>query len=93
MSSLLKFLVLFFSGLMLLRWLFAKIFGGAVQQRSAPRQASTARTITGQTVKDPQCGMYVASSLAITSRLDGKLYHFCSAECRDRYLAGHRAEA
>jgi YHS domain-containing protein len=38
-------------------------------------------------VRDPICGMHVAEELAIPDRTEGKLLHFCSAECRDQYLS------
>jgi YHS domain-containing protein len=37
-------------------------------------------------VRDPVCGMHVAQELAISVRTGNELVHFCSAECRDRYL-------
>jgi ribosomal protein L24E len=32
------------------------------------------------------CGMHVAEHLAIAVRTDNEVMHFCSAECRDKYL-------
>ena len=37
-------------------------------------------------VKDPQCGMYVATDLAIQERKQKKILFFCSEECRDRFV-------
>ncbi len=37
-------------------------------------------------VKDPQCGMYVATDLAITARSKDQTLHFCSEDCRDKFL-------
>lgn len=37
-------------------------------------------------VRDAVCGMHVAEELAISARTGNELVHFCSAECRDRYL-------
>jgi YHS domain-containing protein len=44
-------------------------------------------------VRDPQCGTYVAESTAIAARHGGVTLHFCSARCRDEYLASPRATA
>ena len=39
-------------------------------------------------VRDPVCGMHVAEGLALPLKREGELVHFCSAECRDKYLKG-----
>jgi uncharacterized protein len=44
-------------------------------------------------VKDPICGMYMDSRLAV--RIDGrrKVVYFCSEECKDKYLNRTTGEA
>ena len=37
-------------------------------------------------VRDPVCGAHVAEVLAIPLRQNGELIHFCSTQCRDKYL-------
>ena len=37
-------------------------------------------------VKDPQCGTYVSVEDSITVRDGDKVYHFCSYDCRDKFL-------
>ncbi len=40
----------------------------------------------GEMVKDPECGTYVSAEGNISVR-DGELvHHFCSYECRDKFL-------
>ena len=39
-------------------------------------------------IQDPVCGAYFPQSRAVVLNTDGKVLSFCSAECRDRYLAG-----
>jgi YHS domain-containing protein len=65
-----------------------------------PRQQSPAGSVDGEAparrlVQDPVCGMRLAEVLAIPYRAQGELVHFCSAECRDKYLgtAGKAASA
>jgi YHS domain-containing protein len=41
-------------------------------------------------VRDPVCGMHIAEHRAIPLREGGELVHFCSTECREKYLAGMR---
>jgi YHS domain-containing protein len=38
--------------------------------------------------QDPVCGTYVATDTSLKQVIDGKVVHFCSAECRDRYRTG-----
>lgn len=39
-------------------------------------------------VRDPVCGMHMAETLAIPLRNGNELMHFCSVECRDKYVKG-----
>jgi uncharacterized protein len=36
---------------------------------------------------DPVCGTYVAADSSFKRIAGGKVYHFCSAECRNRFAA------
>jgi YHS domain-containing protein len=36
---------------------------------------------------DPVCGTYVAVDSSFKKVAGGKVYHFCSAECRNRFAA------
>lgn len=88
MSWLIK-LLFFFLLVTLVQRILAKLLGRSKRGTSARRQAKSAgprRTISGQTVKDPQCGMYVASDLAIAARPGGETVYFCSEKCRDEFL-------
>jgi YHS domain-containing protein len=35
--------------------------------------------------QDPVCGTYVAVDSSLKRVVNGRVLHFCSAECRDRY--------
>ena len=39
-------------------------------------------------VRDPVCGMHMAETIAIPLRNGDELLHFCSMECRDKYVKG-----
>ena len=39
--------------------------------------------------KDPVCNMEVAEEQAFTTEYEGKIYHFCSEGCRDKFLHLH----
>lgn len=37
-------------------------------------------------VKDEMCNTYLPEENALTEKLDGQEYYFCSKECRERFL-------
>ena len=37
--------------------------------------------------KDPICGMSVDESSAISAKRDGKIFYFCSDNCRQKFLS------
>jgi len=37
--------------------------------------------------RDPVCGTYVSVETSLKKIISGKVYHFCSAECRNRFSA------
>ena len=51
--------------------------GGSSRQTPETRQ--------GETARDPVCGMFVSTELSHQLKQDGKLLHFCSEECLERY--------
>ncbi len=42
--------------------------------------------VLDELVKDPVCGVYCPKKEAIAIRVNGKIYYFCSTECRDKFL-------
>lgn len=46
-------------------------------------------TVTGETRRDPVCGTFVSTELSLRAFQNGREEHFCSEECREKYLAGH----
>lgn len=40
-------------------------------------------------IQDPQCGAYFLKQKGIKGVVDGKVMHFCSEQCYDRYLKRH----
>ena len=62
-----------------------KLWGGVQQPRSV-RHASTAGAGSATMLQqDPVCGTYVAVDNSLKRIVSGRVMHFCSAECRDRY--------
>ena len=44
------------------------------------------KVASGEMVKDPVCGAYVSLDDSITVRDGERRYHFCSYECRDKFI-------
>jgi hypothetical protein len=40
--------------------------------------------------RDPNCGTFVSPEISIRVERAGRIEHFCSETCRDRYLQGAR---
>jgi YHS domain-containing protein len=83
---------------------------GATSQQIAADQAAKARDSAAQAAtafkktvislvdykKDPACGMPLTAELEDTTRYKGKLYGFCSKECKEEFLKdpeGYSAKA
>ena len=56
----------------------------ARQQAAPPPQPSV--VAGGELKKDPVCGTYISTSLALTRTVKGEVVYFCSKECRDRFV-------
>ncbi|HJB67086.1 MAG TPA: transcriptional regulator [Candidatus Mailhella merdavium] len=54
------------------------------EEKSTKTQES--RVAAGEMVKDPVCGAYVEKDSSITVRNGDVVHHFCSYECREKYL-------
>lgn len=68
-------------------WLVRRFLAAAFGSKSG-RQEEKPQAQSSNMVKDPVCGMYMDSRLAL--RLDGKKEerYFCSEECKRKYLSG-----
>ena len=52
------------------------------------REERISRNMTGvnEMVRDPVCGVYVTDNESITAVVNGREFHFCSAECRKKFI-------
>jgi YHS domain-containing protein len=67
-----------------------KGFAEAMKSGSAPGaqpQPSNQIPLTGELKKDPVCGTYIAAATSIKKTVAGQTIHFCSEDCRDKYVA------
>ena len=63
-----------------------RAFTGTAHNRTSVRgPASTPNAATTMLQQDPVCGTYVAVDSSLKRVVNGKVLHFCSAECRDKY--------
>ena len=46
--------------------------------------------VSRKLVRDPICGMHIAEGLALPLKQGSTILHFCSAECRDKYVSQTR---
>lgn len=90
-------LLLFLLLLVFLRRMVSRIWSGFSFLLSPDRKGTSAspsrEKVEGHMYKDPQCGTYVARSLAVPLKRGDQTEYFCSEECRDRYresLSLHR---
>lgn len=94
MGSKLILLLFFLMMLGLVRFLLRSFLGPSPNRSRRGyqfRSGDPGRTISGQMVKDPHCGMYVATELTVTARVNGETVHFCSPVCRDAFIQEHKS--
>ena len=53
---------------------------------SAPPGRPPSAPMSGELKRDPVCGTFVPASTTFRKTVNGQPYHFCSAECRDKYV-------
>ncbi len=70
----------------LLRRLVGKM--GAAGTNGEPDVFVPKDSIARKLVRDPVCGTHLAETIAIPMRNGNELLHFCSPECRDKYVKG-----
>lgn len=59
----------------------------ALMQNLAASHPLTPAAALAEPDRDPVCGMVVSDSVVFTEAYVGRIYHFCSADCRARFLA------
>jgi YHS domain-containing protein len=75
-------------------WLFRRIFGSRPKRRVNPPRVENQPPAPTKTLhRDPSCGTYVAEDISHRLEEGGKTLHFCSEECRMRYIARQRHSA
>lgn len=71
-----------------------KLVTNEIHKRAAERKTAEEKSRkepTGDMVKDPICGAYVAVASSVSVRDGAEVHRFCSYECRDAFLENLRA--
>ena len=61
---------------------------GVAGSKARPDVEVPTNSIARKLVRDPVCGMHLAETIAIPMRNGSEMLHFCSVECRDKYVKG-----
>jgi YHS domain-containing protein len=84
MLKYLFWLVVISWGVAILQKIVGKMVGG--DKGIEPGKGVPTTASNPKLVRDPVCGMHVAEGLALPLRQGGEILHFCSKECRDKFL-------
>ena len=64
-----------------------RAFKGGGRTQPPVRAARTTQQEATMLQQDPVCGTYVAVETSLKRVVNGRVVHFCSPECRDKYAA------
>lgn len=64
-----------------------RLWYGTLAGRPVVRSARESQAPSTVLQKDPVCGTYVSVETSLKRIVAGKVYHFCSTECRNRFSA------
>ena len=81
----LSLIVRFLSAIFLV-WLFRRVLAPFLGGSKTTRPQADPAASSNQMVKDPVCGMYMDSRLAICIERKREAYYFCSEDCKNKYL-------
>jgi len=48
--------------------------------------SQSGKAITDEMIMDPHCHVYIPKREAITAKIAGETFYFCSEECKKKYL-------
>ncbi len=78
--------------LLVLIYLCYRVLKSWMIQDKSPKKTmfgKTAGEIEDDLVKDPFCEVYFSKRDGVHLKVDGEDLHFCSPECRDKFIASH----
>ncbi len=81
-----KWVVLALAAYILYRLFANDFFKKREKDEKQDQKEMDRKVAAGEMVKDPVCGAYVSLDDSITVRDGSKTYHFCSYDCREKFL-------
>ncbi len=72
--------------LVFILWLVRRILAKILNPAKQPGPAAGRTEVPNSMVKDPVCGMYMDSRLAVRLENRKEAFYFCSEECKKKYL-------
>ncbi len=86
LSYLFDFVIAFLFAKVLSKAIQALTGGGRVHIKTSPGETPSNPSVhSGQTARDPVCGMFVSTEVSHQIRSGDEVLHFCSRECLERY--------
>ncbi len=82
MQRLLLYLFLILIGYVLFKKITKSLIGPSDPEPKGP-------VADAELIQDPQCGTYFLKQRGVKGVVDGKVLHFCSEECYEKYLKRH----
>jgi YHS domain-containing protein len=77
---------------LLILWLFRRFLAAFIVAPKQTGPKSDSASPANQMVKDPVCGMYMDSRLAVLLKKRNEAFYFCSEECKKKYLSKSAGE-
>ena len=72
--------------LILVLWLLRRFLGNILGAPKGPGTKDKPQEVPNNMVKDPVCGMYMDSRLAVRLENRKESFYFCSEECKNKYI-------
>jgi YHS domain-containing protein len=67
-------------------YMFRRLIAGFAKSSNRAQKGNGSQDAANRMVKDPVCGMYMDARLAIRLERRSEVIHFCSEECKKKYI-------
>jgi YHS domain-containing protein len=67
-------------------YMFRRLIAGFAKFPNRAQKGDSSQDAASRTVKDPVCGMDMDARLAIRLERRNEVIHFCSEECKKKYI-------
>ena len=78
---------------LLLAIVLYKLLANLIKDSRTGRREGPPNGKIAELVRDQQCGTYLLPEQGFSARVAGRVHHFCSEACRDRFLAEHSTKS